>query len=185
MAYVASNVEVWNFSADIAISSPGGPFISEPLRIPREQSVYYHQSFQRSVRPRVSPLGVQRIVITRCLLILDPCAFAENRICSYPPVNAPAIVADLKSFSLNRLDEVNILSAIYLAQHNIASDQRRRVFDWFNGAELAGFDSTNHRVPAGAKLNGFALLEFRDVVSRPSHKMCLTCSVITSVITGP
>jgi hypothetical protein len=57
-----------------------------------------------------------------------------------PPIDEPAIVPNLKSRALDRFDQVEIFVSRDLAQHDIADLQSTRVADWFDCAELAGFD---------------------------------------------
>ena len=90
-----------------------------------------------------APLGVDRAIRVplnmRRRSIFDPYAFAENRLGRNPTVNTPAVVSNLKPVALNSLNQVDVLEAVDLAQHNVP-DFECRAFGGFNGAELAALD---------------------------------------------
>src|SRR5207248_2012838 len=62
-----------------------------------------------------------RPLITSCL---DGDALAEDGAGRHPPVDPPAVVADLEPLPLDRLDQVQVLPAVHLAQHDVADPQR-------------------------------------------------------------
>src|SRR5262245_34114285 len=53
-------------------------------------------------------------------LILDAHVSPEDCAGRYPAVALPAVVADLEARPLDRLDQVQALSAVHLAQHDVA-----------------------------------------------------------------
>ena len=69
-------------------------------------------------------------------MILNLDALAEDGVGGNPSVNSASIVPDLKTFPLHRLDEVEVLETIHLAQHDV-TDLQRLGNDWGNRAELA------------------------------------------------
>jgi hypothetical protein len=54
---------------------------------------------------------------------LDADAFSEDTVCSNPPVDTAAVVADLKPLATDRLDEVKIFSTSHLAEHYISDSE--------------------------------------------------------------
>src|SRR5262249_22125058 len=99
---------------------------------------------------------------------LDAHAFAVDGSTRNPAVDAAAVVADLVALALDRLDEMQILAAVHLAQHDVADLERagRR----HDGAELAGLDLARHRVAARPELHTLAALQLSDVQRRPAHR---------------
>jgi len=74
-----------------------------------------------------------------------------------PAVDTTTVVADLKSLTLDGLDEVNVLAATHSAHNNVADAQGAGVNRRY-GAELPRFYAPRHGVAPGAKRNRFALL---------------------------
>src|SRR5438067_6613439 len=100
---------------------------------------------------------------------LDGDALAEDGAGRDPPVDPPAVVADLEPPALDRLDQVEVLPAVDLAQHDVADAQRRRVHRG-DGAELARLDLAGHGVAAGAERHRLARPQLLDVPRGPAHR---------------
>src|SRR5262249_47249261 len=79
-----------------------------------------------------------------------------------PAVDAAAVVADLEALPLDRLDEMQVLPAAHLAQHDVPDLQRGGVHRR-DRAELAGLDLALHGVAPRAEGNRLARLELLDV----------------------
>jgi hypothetical protein len=102
-------------------------------------------------------------------LIFNLNKFAENRISANPTVYQSAIIADLKPFTLNRFDEMQIFVSIHFTQNNIAFLLKIKIRDRLDRAKLSRFDLTFHRMPARTKRNRFTIFQFRNVRSCPTH----------------
>src|SRR5947209_2781920 len=70
--------------------------------------------------------------------ILDADAPSEDPHSSDPAVDPASVVSDLKPAALDRLDQVQILAAVDLAEYDIAHFEFPQL-NWRNSAELAGF----------------------------------------------
>lgn len=68
--------------------------------------------------------------------LFDTHALAVNRRMAHPAVNSSSIVSDLKARSLDRLDQMQVLVAIYLTEHDVA-DLQGRWIDGFNRTQLS------------------------------------------------
>src|SRR5437868_4103724 len=77
-----------------------------------------------------------------------------------PPVDAAAVVADLKAVALDRLDQVEVLRALHAAQHDVA-DHRRALAERRDGAQLSTLDPAHHAVTARPELHGLASRQSR------------------------
>jgi len=62
----------------------------------------------------------------------------ENRIGPDPPIDVSAVVADLKSAALDRLDEMQVLGPSNFAEHDIEGAKVARIH-WLDGAKLTRF----------------------------------------------
>jgi hypothetical protein len=51
----------------------------------------------------------------------NPDTFSEYAVCTNPSVNAPAIIANLKSVALSGFDEMNVLETVNLAQNDVTN----------------------------------------------------------------
>ena len=89
------------------------------------------------------------------VLVLDADTLSENRVGGDPPIDASAIVANLKSRTLNRLDQMQILASVQFAKNNV-TDFDRNGFSRNDSAELARFDLSPHRTAMRTKGNRFA-----------------------------
>src|SRR5262249_17262157 len=100
--------------------------------------------------------------------LLDPHAFAIDRMAGNPTVDVAAVVADLDTAALQRLDQVKVLPAADLAQDDVADLERGRVHRG-HGAQLPRLDLAAHGVAAGPERHRLAPLQPRDVFRRPTH----------------
>jgi hypothetical protein len=75
----------------------------------------------------------------------------------------------LESLPLDGLDQVQILEAVHLAQHNVSNLQIVGC-DRENRAKLAGVDFARHGIPAWTKLNRFAFFQPVNVTGSPAHR---------------
>src|SRR5262245_15185497 len=92
---------------------------------------------------------------------LDADALPEDGTGRHPPVDPPAVVADLEARPLDRLDQVEVLPAPDLAQHDVAGPEGGGV-NRLDRAELARVDLPGHRVaarPEGDRFTGAQLLD--------------------------
>jgi hypothetical protein len=106
-------------------------------------------------------------------------AFAIDAVRGNPAVDASAIVPNLKTVALTGFNQMDVMETVYLAQDDI-SNLKLVEIDRRHRAQLAGLNSSFHRVSARAELHGFALLEFFDVGRCPAHapmKAALTISI--------
>jgi hypothetical protein len=71
---------------------------------------------------------------------------------------------------LDRFDEVQVLVAVYAAQHDVIDRERVGVGERRDRAELTARDLADHAVTARSELYGFASREPRDVAVCPSHE---------------
>src|SRR5690348_11834660 len=99
---------------------------------------------------------------------LDSRAFAEDAIFTDPSVDPTAIVPDLKPLALNRFDQMQVLLAIYFAEHDVTHLKGSKVHR-LDRTELPRFDLAPHGMPPGTKLNRFPILQASDILSSPSH----------------
>src|SRR5262249_18286413 len=99
---------------------------------------------------------------------LDANALAEDRVGRDPPVDAPAVVADLEPLPLDRLDEVQVLAPFDLAEYDVADLQRRRI-DRHHRADLARLALPRHRMATRAKRRRLARAQFLDMTGGPTH----------------
>src|SRR3954466_3675782 len=100
---------------------------------------------------------------------LDPDALAVDRRRRDPAVDAPPVVADLEPPSPDRLDQVEVLRAADLAEHDVAEGEVRRVHRR-DGTELPGLDPPGHGIATGVELDDLARLQPRYV--RGSSSPC-------------
>ncbi len=89
--------------------------------------------------------------------VVDGDTTTEDRVDRHPAVDPTSVVADLESFALLGLDQVEVLTTVHLAQHDVANIERVVVIDWFDGAELTRLDSARHRVTTRPKLDRLTL----------------------------
>jgi hypothetical protein len=67
-----------------------------------------------------------------------------------PPIDEPAVVADLVAPVLNGLDDVRIFITRNLAQHDVPNFQLRRI-DRSDRAQLSGLDAPGHGLTVRAE----------------------------------
>jgi len=88
-------------------------------------------------------------------LASDGAQAAEDLAARDPAVDAAAVVADLESLALDRLDEVQVLVAHHTAEHDV-TDHRDVVAERLDRAALAAGDLADHAVAARPELHGLA-----------------------------
>ena len=93
---------------------------------------------------------------------------AKDGITGDPTVDSASVVSDLKSWTLNRLDQMEVFVAVHFAQDNVANRQVRGI-DRFDGAKLTGLDFSRHRMAARTKRNGLTLAQISNELAGPSH----------------
>ena len=98
----------------------------------------------------------------------DRNTFAKDRMRANPAVDATTVVANLKSVTLNGLDEVDVLAATHAAHNNVADTQGAGV-NWRYRTQLSRFNAPRHGVTPGTKRNRFALLQPGNVSCSPAH----------------
>ena len=87
-----------------------------------------------------------------------------------PPVDKPAVIADLIAAMFNGLDDMQVLISLNLAQHDIPNFQLCRI-DRDDSAELPRLDASNNGVTVGTKLNHLTGAQFLNVVRSPAHQL--------------
>jgi hypothetical protein len=88
---------------------------------------------------------------------LDLSASTENAPGCDPTVDVPSVISDLKTRSLNRLDDVEVFSSPDFAEYNVAYFDGCGI-DWLDGAKLPGFNFARHGVATRSKRNRFTIL---------------------------
>ncbi|WP_265595230.1 hypothetical protein [Verrucomicrobium sp. BvORR106] len=63
-------------------------------------------------------------------------AAAEDAVHAYPTIDAATVVSNLKTTRLPRFDQVQVLGASHLAEHNIP-DFQLVLSDWCDGAKIS------------------------------------------------
>src|SRR6266700_3747738 len=82
-----------------------------------------------------------------------------NCVLSDPAVNSAAVISNLKTFALNRFDQVQVLKSVYFTKDDVVFLQILHA-DWNHCAKLTGFNFAGHGITARPKLHGFTLLQF-------------------------
>ena len=84
------------------------------------------------------------------------------------PFTKPPIVSNLKSPTVDRFDDVQVLIPAYFTQHNISHRKRGRI-NRGDRAKLPRLDPSFHGAAAGAKGDGLPGPKFLDMVRRPTQ----------------
>lgn len=113
----------------------------------------------------------------------DADTLAVNSICADPTVHQSAIVPDLKTWTADRFDEVQVFIPSHLTQHDV-SDRESRVIDWHNRAELPGLDLSLHGRSTWAEADRFSGVKPRNVMSCPAQNRAPMC-ILTSATAQP
>jgi hypothetical protein len=114
----------------------------------------------RATEPRSRPIGGQSGV--------DPNALPEYSVPTDPSVYETPIVSDLKTSTVDRLDDVQVLAPAHFAKHNI-SHRKSGTINGRNRAKLARFDPSLHGVASWTKGDGLSGSKFLDIVRRPTQ----------------
>ena len=95
-------------------------------------------------------------------------ATSEDGFASYPTVDSAPVVSNLKSWTLNCFDQMQVFAAVHFAKHDVTNFER---FSdrWFDRAKLPRLNLAGHRIPTGSKTDGLTSLQLRDVLTGPAH----------------
>ena len=88
-------------------------------------------------------------------LVLNSSTDSNDRVSADPAIYSSAIVTNLKSGSLDRLDKMQVFVSVHLAKYNVAFLELFDVFNGFHGTKLTGLDFPFHRMTTRAERNDF------------------------------